>query len=82
VSVKWLIVPVREKKCVRSMNEKVEFVTSVLGNNVVVRKTENIRGSGEDVMIGKVSKINRECDHTNYMPQTLISLHVGVLLSL
>jgi hypothetical protein len=50
--------PGEKKQCVKSTKEMVQFVTSVLGNNVVARRTENVNGSGKTVVIGKVSKLN------------------------
>jgi hypothetical protein len=46
------------KKCVQSTKKMVEFIKSVWGNNIVVRRTENVNGSGKIVVIGKVSKLN------------------------
>jgi len=46
------------KKCVGSIEDMIDFATSVLGRNVVVRTTENVNGSKKDVMVGRVSGIN------------------------
>jgi hypothetical protein len=50
--------PCEVNECVKSTKEMVELVKSVLGNNVLVRRTENVNGSGKTVVIGKVSKLN------------------------
>ncbi|MCL7045399.1 hypothetical protein MKW94_021197 [Papaver nudicaule] len=46
------------KKCVGSIEDMIDFATSVLGQNVVVRSTESVKGSKSDVMIGQVKGIN------------------------
>ncbi|KAM7484241.1 hypothetical protein LguiA_000250 [Lonicera macranthoides] len=46
------------KRCVGSVEDMIDFATSVLGRNVVVRTTENTEGSKQDVMIGTVKGIN------------------------
>ncbi|KAL8106317.1 polygalacturonase non-catalytic subunit AroGP3-like [Apium graveolens] len=46
------------KRCVGSIEDMLDFATSVLGRNVVVRSTENTEGSKEDIMIGEVKGIN------------------------
>jgi hypothetical protein len=46
------------KRCVGSVEDMIDFATSVLGRNVVVRSTENTAGSKKDVMIGTVKGIN------------------------
>lgn len=46
------------RKCVRSMDEMVNFASSVLGPKVVLRKTLNVKGSGKYVMMGRVSRIH------------------------
>ncbi|KAJ8773863.1 hypothetical protein K2173_008326 [Erythroxylum novogranatense] len=46
------------KRCVGSAEDLIDFVTSVLGRNVVVRTTENVNGSKENIMIGSVTGIN------------------------
>ncbi|KAI4375669.1 hypothetical protein MLD38_013515 [Melastoma candidum] len=46
------------KRCVGSVEDMVDFATSVLGKNIVVRATENVEGSGREVMIGKVKAID------------------------
>ncbi|KAM7475538.1 hypothetical protein LguiB_022781 [Lonicera macranthoides] len=46
------------KRCVGSVEDMIDFAVSVLGNNVVARTTENVNGSAENVMIGKVKGIN------------------------
>lgn len=46
------------KRCVGSVEDMIDFATSVLGRNVVVRTTENVNGSKQEVMVGRVGKIN------------------------
>ncbi|KVI05637.1 polygalacturonase 1 beta-like protein 3 [Cynara cardunculus var. scolymus] len=46
------------KRCVGSVEDMIDFATSVLGRDVVVRTTDNINGSGKKVKIGSVTKIN------------------------
>lgn len=46
------------KRCVGSIEDMIEFATSVLGPNVAVRSTENVNGSKGQVMIGSVKGIN------------------------
>ncbi|KAL3501193.1 hypothetical protein ACH5RR_035642 [Cinchona calisaya] len=50
--------PGETKRCVGSGEDMIEFAISVLGGNVVVRTTENTRGSNENIMIGSVRGIN------------------------
>ncbi|KAF7806099.1 polygalacturonase 1 beta-like protein 3 [Senna tora] len=50
--------PGETKRCVGSGEAMIEFAVSVLGPNVVLRKTENVRGSRRRVMIGRVKAIN------------------------
>ncbi|RDX58187.1 Polygalacturonase 1 beta-like protein 3, partial [Mucuna pruriens] len=46
------------KRCVGSIEDMVDFATGVLGPNVVVRTTENVKGSKSNVMVGSVIGIN------------------------
>ncbi|KAL6959102.1 fungal class II heme-containing peroxidase [Sarracenia purpurea var. burkii] len=46
------------KRCVGSAEDMIDFATSVLGRNVVVRTTKNTDGSTKAVMIGSVKGIN------------------------
>ncbi len=46
------------KRCVGSVEDMIDFAVSVLGHNVVVRSTENVSGSKQNVMIGSVKGIN------------------------
>ncbi|GJW68376.1 polygalacturonase 1 beta-like protein 3 [Tanacetum coccineum] len=46
------------KRCVGSVEDMIDFATSVLGRDVVVRTTENVNGSGKKVKVGAVKKIN------------------------
>ncbi|KFK41456.1 hypothetical protein AALP_AA2G132700 [Arabis alpina] len=46
------------KRCVGSAEDMIDFATSVLGRTVVVRTTENVAGSKQQVVVGKVNGIN------------------------
>ncbi|CAL0312974.1 unnamed protein product [Lupinus luteus] len=46
------------KKCVASVEDMIDFATSVLGHNIAARTTENVNGSKTNVMVGKVKGIN------------------------
>lgn len=46
------------KRCVGSVEDMLDFAISVLGHNILVRTTENVNGSKNNVMIGKVRGIN------------------------
>ncbi|XP_016501888.2 polygalacturonase non-catalytic subunit AroGP3 [Nicotiana tabacum] len=46
------------KRCVNSVEDMIDFSTSVLGRDVVVRTTENTKGSKGNIMIGSVKGIN------------------------
>ncbi|KAF3431280.1 hypothetical protein FNV43_RR26010 [Rhamnella rubrinervis] len=46
------------KRCVGSMEDMIDFATSVLGRNVVVRTTDNVNGSKKNILIGSVKGIN------------------------
>lgn len=46
------------KRCVGSVEDMIDFATSVLGRNVVVRTTDNVNGSKKNVLIGSVKGIN------------------------
>ncbi|KAF3648301.1 hypothetical protein FXO37_19516 [Capsicum annuum] len=46
------------KRCVSSIEDMIDFSTSVLARNAVVRTTENKKGSKGDIMIGSVKGIN------------------------
>ncbi|KAJ7956255.1 putative Polygalacturonase-1 non-catalytic subunit beta, partial [Quillaja saponaria] len=50
--------PGETKRCVGTAEDMIDFAVSVLGSNVVARATENVSGSGGNVMIGKVNRIN------------------------
>ncbi|KAI3825685.1 hypothetical protein L1987_07240 [Smallanthus sonchifolius] len=50
--------PGETKRCVGSIEDMIDFALSVFGHEVVVRTTENIRGSKKEVMIGEVKGIN------------------------
>ncbi|KAF7809289.1 polygalacturonase 1 beta-like protein 3 [Senna tora] len=46
------------KRCVGSIEDMIDFATSVLGRDVTVRATENVNGSKENVMVGSIKRIN------------------------
>ena len=46
------------KKCGTCAEDIIDFAVSVLGSDVVVRSTENTKGSKKDIMIGDVKGIN------------------------
>ncbi|WJX87852.1 hypothetical protein P8452_69999 [Trifolium repens] len=46
------------KRCVGSLEDMIDFATSVLGHSVTVRSTENVNGSSKNVMVGNVKGIN------------------------
>ncbi|KAK2391462.1 proteinric peroxidase [Trifolium repens] len=46
------------KRCVGSLEDMIDFATSVLGHSITVRSTENINGSSKNVMVGKVKGVN------------------------
>ncbi|KAL8519046.1 hypothetical protein ACS0TY_010116 [Phlomoides rotata] len=50
--------PGETKRCVASIEDMIDFATTVLGRNVVVRSTANTQGSNGKIMIGKVKGIN------------------------
>lgn len=50
--------PGETKRCVASIEDMIDFATSVLGRNVVVRTTENTEGHNSDIMLGEVKGIN------------------------
>ncbi|KAL2456776.1 putative polygalacturonase non-catalytic subunit [Abeliophyllum distichum] len=50
--------PGETKRCVASVEDMIDFATSVLGRNVVVRTTETTQGHNSNIMIGKVKGIN------------------------
>ncbi|KAK3443139.1 hypothetical protein EUGRSUZ_B03340 [Eucalyptus grandis] len=45
------------KRCVASIEDMIDFTTSVLGHDVMVRSTESARGSKQEVLIGVVKRI-------------------------
>lgn len=46
------------KRCVGSAEDMIDFATSVLGRNVVVRNTDNVGGAKGDIVVGSVKGIN------------------------
>ncbi|KAI4328252.1 hypothetical protein L6164_020622 [Bauhinia variegata] len=50
--------PGETKRCVGSIEDMIDFATSVLGRNVAVRTTQNANGSKKNVMVGSINRIN------------------------
>ncbi|GER32242.1 polygalacturonase-1 non-catalytic subunit beta [Striga asiatica] len=50
--------PGETKRCVASIEDMIDFATSVLGRNVVVRTTENTEGYNGNILLGEVRGIN------------------------
>ncbi|XVE57123.1 hypothetical protein DITRI_Ditri04bG0066400 [Diplodiscus trichospermus] len=50
--------PGETKRCVGSLEDMIDFATLVLGHNVTVRTTQNVKGSKKEIMIGEVKGIN------------------------
>ncbi|TKY58639.1 polygalacturonase non-catalytic subunit JP630 [Spatholobus suberectus] len=46
------------KRCVGSVEDMIDFATSVLGHNVAVWTTENVNGFNKNVMVGRVKGMN------------------------
>lgn len=46
------------KRCVASGEDMIDFATSVLGPDVCLRTTENVKGSKQNILIGSVKGIN------------------------
>ncbi|KAK7317608.1 hypothetical protein RJT34_01990 [Clitoria ternatea] len=46
------------KRCVGSIEDMIDFSTSILGRNVAVWTTENVKGSKKNVMVGNVKGMN------------------------
>ncbi|KAG5079018.1 hypothetical protein JHK86_003083 [Glycine max] len=46
------------KRCIGSLEDMIDFATSVLGRNVAVRTTQNVNGSKKSVVVGPVRGIN------------------------
>ncbi|XP_047150418.1 polygalacturonase 1 beta-like protein 3 [Vigna umbellata] len=46
------------KRCVGSVEDMIDFATSVLGRNVGVWTTQNVNGFGKNVMVGRVKGMN------------------------
>ncbi|KAK1552662.1 hypothetical protein Q3G72_021160 [Acer saccharum] len=46
------------KRCVPSAEDMIDFATSILGRDVALRKTENYKGSKQNILIGSVKRIN------------------------
>ncbi|XP_021895851.1 polygalacturonase 1 beta-like protein 3 [Carica papaya] len=50
--------PGETKRCVGSAEDLIDFATSVLGRNILVRTSDNVRGSKQQIMIGSIKGIN------------------------
>ncbi|XP_021895885.1 polygalacturonase 1 beta-like protein 3 [Carica papaya] len=50
--------PGETKRCVGSGEDLIDFATSMLGRNIMIRTTQNIKGSKQQIMIGSVKGIN------------------------
>ncbi|XP_075500451.1 polygalacturonase 1 beta-like protein 2 isoform X1 [Primulina tabacum] len=50
--------PGETKRCVASIEDMIDFATTILGDNVVVRTTKDVKGSNQYVIIGVVNGIN------------------------
>ncbi|KAI9170305.1 hypothetical protein LWI28_025780 [Acer negundo] len=50
--------PGESKRCVGAVEDMIDFATSILGRNVVVRTTENVNGSDKNIMVGSIKGIN------------------------
>jgi hypothetical protein len=46
------------KRCVGSLEDMIDFATSILGRNVTVRSTKNVNGSNKNIMLSQVRGIN------------------------
>ncbi|KAK6116508.1 hypothetical protein DH2020_049746 [Rehmannia glutinosa] len=46
------------KRCAASIEDMIDFATTVLGRDVAVRTTENTRGYNGNIMIGEVEGVN------------------------
>ncbi|XP_038702693.1 polygalacturonase 1 beta-like protein 3 [Tripterygium wilfordii] len=46
------------KRCVASIEDMIDFASSVLGRNMAVRSTDNVEGSKQNIQIGLVKGIN------------------------
>ncbi|CAI9092910.1 OLC1v1028268C1 [Oldenlandia corymbosa var. corymbosa] len=73
--------PGETKRCIGSGEEMIDFATSTLGPNIMVRTTENTNGSNGDILIGPVTGINGgnvtksvSC-HQSFFPYLLYYCH-------
>uniref|UniRef100_A0A7N2L9F4 BURP domain-containing protein n=2 Tax=Quercus lobata TaxID=97700 RepID=A0A7N2L9F4_QUELO len=69
------------KRCVGSAEDMIDFAISILGRNIAVRSTENVKGSKKNIMIGSIKGINGgkvtqivSC-HQTLFPYLLYSCH-------
>ncbi|XP_030960939.1 polygalacturonase-1 non-catalytic subunit beta-like [Quercus lobata] len=73
--------PGETERCVGSAEDMIDFAISILGRNIAVRSTENVKGSKQNIMIGSVKGINGgkvmqlvAC-HQTLFPYLLYSCH-------
>ncbi|XP_051115845.1 polygalacturonase 1 beta-like protein 1 [Andrographis paniculata] len=50
--------PGETKRCIASIEDMIDFATTVLGRDIIVRTTESTNGSSREVMIGNVRGMN------------------------
>lgn len=50
--------PGETKRCAASVEGVIDFAVSILGSNIQVRTTENVKGSSQNVVIGEVRGVN------------------------
>ncbi|PNX97685.1 polygalacturonase non-catalytic protein, partial [Trifolium pratense] len=66
------------KRCVGSLEDMIDFATSVLGRSVKVRSTENVNGSSKNVIVGKINGgkvIQSVSCHQSLFPYLLYYCH-------
>ncbi|KAL5058254.1 hypothetical protein RYX36_029858 [Vicia faba] len=66
------------KKCVVTVEDMVEFVKSVLGENISVKTTANVNGSGKNILLDRVELITSgsvvSC-HQSLFPSIMYQCH-------
>ncbi|KAH0754131.1 hypothetical protein KY290_024401 [Solanum tuberosum] len=69
------------KRCANSAEDMIDFAISVLGRNVVVRTTENTKGSNGNIMIGSVKGINVRVYEADILdPNSKANINHGVAI--
>lgn len=69
------------KRCVSSLEDMIDFAAAVLGRNVVVRTTQSVGGSKQNIMIGSVrgidgGKVTKSVScHQSLLPYLLYYCH-------